>query len=116
MNYNGKTFRATSNTENGETSAETVFHYQQTGTLLTATYIGGRIVAGHLLGLVDADGNLDFRYHQLNTDGQLKTGTCQSTPEVLPNGKLRLHETWQWTSGNESSAVPRFGTSVVEEM
>ena len=116
MNYNGKIFRAITNTENGETSAETVFQYRQTGTLLTAVYSGGRIVAGHLLGLVDQAGNLAFRYHQLNTDGQLKTGTCQSTPEVVPNGKVRLHETWRWTSGDESAAVSRSGTSVLEEV
>ena len=116
MNYDGKTFQVVTNTDNGETSPETVFHYRQTGTLLMATYSGGRIVAGHLLGLVDAAGNLDFRYHQLNTDGQLTTGMCQSTPEVLPNEKIRLHECWQWMSGDGSAAVLRLGTSVVEEV
>lgn len=111
MNYDHKTFRAVVNTANGETSAETVFQYRQTGTLLTGTYGGGRIVAGQLLGLVDEAGNLDFRYHHLNTAGQLQTGTCQSTPEVLPGGRLRLHERWQWTSGDGSA-----GSSVVEEL
>ncbi|HEX9958791.1 MAG TPA: n-acetylglutamate synthase [Fibrella sp.] len=111
MNYHDKVFRAVANTANGETSSETLFHYRQLGSVLTADYSGGRIVTGHLLGLVDEVGNLDFRYHQLNADGQLMTGRCQSTPEVLPGGKIRLHETWQWTSGDESS-----GTSIVEEV
>ena len=104
MNYDNKTFRAASNTANGETSAETIFHYKQVGNILTATYSGGRIMAGHLLGLVDEAGQLD-------TDGQLMTGRCQSVPEQLPDGKIRLHETWQWTSGDQSS-----GTSVVDEV
>lgn len=116
MNYNGKTFRAVSNTTNGETSAETIFQYQQTGDILTASYSGGRIVTGYLLGLVDEAGNLDFCYHQINTDGQLRSGRCRSAPEVLPTGKIRLHETWQWTSGDDSSAVSRLGTSIVEEL
>ncbi|WP_375444807.1 n-acetylglutamate synthase [uncultured Fibrella sp.] len=111
MYYNNKTFRAVSNSGNGETSAETIFHYKQVGNVLMAEYSGGRIVAGHLLGLVDEAGQLDFRYHQINTDGQLMTGQCQSVPEQLPNGKIRLHETWQWTSGDQSS-----GTSVVDEV
>lgn len=111
MHYHNKRFTTTSNSPNGETSAETIFVYQQQGNILTATYAGGSIVSGHLIGLVDAQGNINMRYHQVNQKGELMTGICQSRPEVLANGKLRLHETWQWTSGDHSK-----GTSVVEEM
>jgi hypothetical protein len=111
MNYDGKTFRAVENTPNGEVSGETLFHYRQEGRLVTATYAGGGIVSGHLLALVDADGGLDMRYHHLNRAGELQTGVCRSFPEVLPDGRLRLHETWQWTSGDGSS-----GSSIVEEI
>ncbi len=111
MNYHNKRFRAASNTPNGETSAETIFDYRQQGNILTAAYAGGSIVCGHLIGLVDAQGNIDMRYHQVNRQGELMTGICRSRPEVLENGKIRLHETWQWTSGDHSK-----GTSVVEEV
>lgn len=110
INYNGKIFRPISNTANGETSAETVFVYQQTGNILTASYSGGSIKLGQLIGLVDVDGNIDMRYHQVNQKGELMTGVCQSRPEMLENGKIRLHESWQWTSGDFSS-----GTSIIEE-
>lgn len=110
INYNGKIFRPISNTANGETSAETVFVYQQTGNILTASYSGGGIKLGQLIGLVDVDGNIDMRYHQVNQKGELMTGVCQSRPEMLENGKIRLHESWQWTSGDFSS-----GTSIIEE-
>jgi hypothetical protein len=110
MNYNGKIFRPVANTENGETSGETVFVYKQNGPLLTAEYWGGKIQYGHLIGLVDTQGRIDMRYHQLNIEGELMTGVCQSIPELLPNGKIRLHETWEWTSGDQSK-----GESVVEE-
>jgi len=43
-----------------------------------------------------------MRYHQINTKGELMTGVCKSKPEILPNGKIRLRETWQWTSGDLS--------------
>lgn len=110
INYNGKAFRPVSNTENGETSGETVFHYQQTGNILQSTYSGGKIQFGHLIGLVNEQGHIDMRYHQVNAHGELMTGICQSVPEILPNGKIRLHETWQWTSGDQSH-----GHSIIEE-
>lgn len=110
INYNNKTFRPISNTENGETSKDTIFHYQQEGNILTSEYKGGKIKKGHLVGLVDEKGGIDMRYHQINTDGELMTGICQSTPELLENGKIRLHEVWAWTSGDFSK-----GTSILEE-
>ncbi len=111
INYNDRRFRPVQNSANGETSDETVFHYKQEGNVLTSTYAGGRIRQGHLIGLVDERGCIDMRYHQLNDHGELMTGTCRSIPEMMSNGKVRLHETWQWTSGDGSS-----GSSVLEEI
>ncbi len=110
FNYNNKKFRAVKNTNNGETSPDTVFHYHQEQQIVTSNYSGGKIVTGHLIGLVDQAGNIDMRYHQINSDGKLMTGTCFSKPELMQNGKIRLHETWQWTSGDFSE-----GTSIIEE-
>lgn len=110
INYNNKSFRPVSNSENGETSSETIFHYKQVGNVLTSTYSGGQIIMGHLIGLVDDQGNIDMRYHQVNEKGELMTGRCASTPEEMANGKIRLHETWEWTSGDKST-----GESVIEE-
>lgn len=111
INYNNKTFAAVSNTENGETSSETIFYYKQIGNILTSEYSGGRIKMGHLIGLVDEKGNIEMRYHQINENGEIMTGTCFSKPEILDNGKIRLHESWQWTSGDKSK-----GESIIEEV
>jgi hypothetical protein len=111
MNYNNKKFRPVSNTENGEISQDTLFHYVQNGNVLTCSYSGAKVIMGHLIGLVDEQGNIDMRYHQINNDGQIMTGHCQSTPEILANGKIKLHEVWQWTSGDLSS-----GHSIIEEL
>jgi hypothetical protein len=70
----------------------------------------GRIKYGHLIGLVDHLGNLEMRYHQINDKDVLMTGICISKPEILENGKIRLHENWEWTSGDKSK-----GTSIIEE-
>lgn len=111
INYHGKSFRPVQNSENGETSAETIFQYRQEENILTSTYSGGKIKTGHLIGLVDEKGQIEMRYHQVNTSNELMTGICRSVPEVLPNGKIRLHETWQWTSGDLSK-----GNSILEEI
>ena len=79
--------------------------------ILTRQYSGGQIEFGHLIAVVNTDGSLDMRYHQLNRHGQIMTGTCASTPELLPDGRIRLHEKWQWTSGDQSQ-----GISILEEI
>ena len=75
MNYHDKLFRPISNTVNGETSEQTVFHYKQTGNILTAEYAGGQIQKGHLIGVVDELGNIDMRYHQVINDRDLPIHT-----------------------------------------
>ena len=111
MDYNDKKFRSVSSTENGEISEQTIFHYTQKKNVLTCEYWGGEIIGGHLIGIVEPNGTIDMRYHQINTKGQIRTGICKSKPEILTNGKIRLHENWQWTSGDCS-----MGTSIIEEI
>ena len=107
----GRIFRSIGNTGNGEVDSETRFHYRQAGDVVTATYRGGSIVEGHLIAKVLPGGVLDMRYHHVNDRGELMIGTCRSTPECLPDGRLRFHEDWQWLSGDRSS-----GRSVIEEV
>jgi hypothetical protein len=109
--YNNKTFRPASNSVNGEVDTTTRFHYYQDGSIVWAEYSGGSIAKGSLIATVNEDGSLDMRYHHVNNDGELMTGKCKSIPETLEDGRLRLKETWQWTSGDESS-----GESVLEEV
>lgn len=47
----------------------------------------------------------------MNSDGDLRTGICRSTPVLLEDGRMRLLEKWRWTSGDRSE-----GESVVEEV
>lgn len=111
INYDNRTFRTVSNSVNGEVTEETTYQYQQEGRLVSAIYNGGPILFGHLIATVNEEGQLDMRYHHLNMYGELKTGICISTPEIMPNGKIRLHEKWKWTNGDESE-----GESIIEEI
>jgi hypothetical protein len=114
--YDGRIFRSTSNSATGEVSAATTFRYHQSATephIVWAEYSGGSIVRGHLIGTVASDGSnvLDMRYHHVNDKGGIMTGQCKSTPEVLEDGRLRMHEQWKWTSGGGEE-----GQSVIEEV
>jgi hypothetical protein len=111
IDYNNRVFKTISNSESGEVSIETVFFYFHNLDLVTATYSGGKIAFGQIMAKVLQDDSLDMRYQHVNTSGEIMTGKCLSTPELLPNGKIRLHEKWQWTSGDLSS-----GESIVEEI
>ncbi len=111
INYNNRVFRSVSNSDNGEVSSATTFHDHQDGNVVWATYSGGAIRCGTLIATVENVSRLDMRYHQVNARGELMTGHCRSTPEVLPDGRIRLHERWQWTSGDASA-----GESAIEEV
>lgn len=105
MKYNldGKIFQSLENTENGEVSSDTLFHYYQEGEIISADYSGGSIVRGHLLGKMNENGNLEFAYHHINQQGQLMIGQCTSVPTILPDNRLKYSEDWQWISGDQSS-------------
>lgn len=111
MNYHNKKFRPISNSENGEVSEDMIFHYRQEGNILSFEYHGANIIKGHLIRLVNDDGVISIKYHQVNASGELMTGICNSTPEIQPNGKIKLFEKLQWTSGDKTN-----GNSVLEEV
>jgi len=113
VDYDGRSFRSLSNSENGEVTEETVFRYRQRGRMVWAEYEGGPVLRGFLIGTVADDGSLDFGYQHLNHGLELRTGLCHSTPEPIfgPGGKLRIREEWRWTNGDCSS-----GVSVIEEL
>jgi len=111
INYDNKTFTSVQNSETGDVNTETVFHYHQKDNLVWAEYTGGEIVFGSLIAKVTDDDSLEMHYQHLNAQGELMTGKCFSTPEILADGRIRLYEKWQWTSGNLAK-----GESIVEEI
>jgi hypothetical protein len=95
--------------EGGEVGTLTRFRYREADGRIWASYEGGSIERGYLVGTRQGD-RLDFRYVQLRTDGGTSSGHCVSTVVELPDGRLRLEETWEWESQEGS------GTSVVEQV
>lgn len=111
IDYNDRYFVPATNSEHGEVDSDTLFHYRQEGDLLQGTYSGGRVRFGTLIARVGEDGSLDMRYQHINEAGELMTGICRSVPEILPDGRIRLHESWRWTCGSGDA-----GESVIEEI
>ena len=87
----------------------TTFRYTEADGVVTATYEGGTIRRGFLVGTRDGD-SLDFRYVQLHRDGSTAAGHCTTELEVLPDGRVRLNETWDWESRDG------YGRSIAEEL
>jgi len=111
VSFDNRLFITAGNTPNGDCNRETRFHYRQQGPRVWATYGGGAVQFGSVVAVGGPDGQLDVRYHHVDAAGQFRAGKCITTPEVLPDGRLRLHEAWRWTNGDLSE-----GRSVIEEI
>jgi hypothetical protein len=106
INYDGRRFRpAESDAQNR------VAYYWQDGDLLWGHFVGGKARRGTLTGTCASDGSLHFAYCMVLDDGAVVSGTCRSTPQVLADGRIRLHEAWE-RYGNHAS----HGESVLEEI
>ncbi|MFE5487754.1 hypothetical protein [Streptomyces sp. NPDC056527] len=92
----------------GQVGTRTRFTYHEEDGRIWAEYAGGDVVRGNLVGTRAGD-RLDFRYVQLKGDGSTSSGHCVSIVVELPDGRVRLEETWAWESQEGS------GTSVVEQ-
>ena len=95
INFDNKKIASIENSETGEVSGETIFHYRQKDSLVWAEYFGGEIVFGTLIAKVLENDCLEMCYQHLNESGELMTGKCFSTPEILSDGRIRLYEKWQ---------------------
>ena len=108
--YDGRKLRVVSNTANGNLREGQVFAYRQDGARVWCVYDSPETRFGTLVASADAEGKLDMRYQQMGPTGTPRTGRCVTTPELLADGRLRLHEAWQWTNGDGSK-----GESVLED-
>ncbi len=102
INYDGRRF---SPVEAGE--GDRVAVYRQDGDLLWGEFIGGRARRGTLTGICRPDGELDFAYCMVLDDGQVISGHCTSTPQILDDGRIQLDEVWQRYGAHESAGTSR---------
>ena len=92
-----------------EADGTAVGHYHQDGELVWAEFAGGPVRSGRLVGTCDSHGNLDAAYCQVLFTGEVIAGRVTSAPTTLPDGRLRLTESWRRHDGST-------GVSAIEEM
>ena len=84
-------------------------HYHQDGAMVWAEFDGGPVRTGRLVGTCGPNGVITAAYCQVMADGEVVAGTCRSTPDTLPDGRLRLTEQWRRADGST-------GTSRIEQV
>jgi len=109
ISLDGRTLVGVENSGSGEVSGDTAFEFQQDGDRLYASYAGGDVVDGHLVGTFDGE-QWDIRYAQINAAGETATGHSVGTVELLDDGRVRVKDEWEWESQAGS------GESVLEEI
>ena len=109
ISLEGRVFAGVENSSTGEVGQSTIFTYHQDQDIIWAEYSGGSVIRGYLVGTRNGE-NLHFRYAHLSTGKETSTGVCNSTIEILDDGRVRLHESWAWESR------PERGSSIVEEL
>jgi hypothetical protein len=108
IDYDEKRFRPVG----GPTGEEgRVAAYRQSGDLVWGKFTGGRARRGSLTGTAAPDGRLEFGYSMVLDTGEVVSGRCRSTPEILADGRIRLHEVWERYGARAGS-----GTSCIEEI
>lgn len=92
--------------ENGVVNKDTVFSFSQDQNTVYASYSGGRIAKGFLVGYL-SENQLEFTYCQVQLDGVLDNG--RSRAELTMNeGKIRLIEHFEWASRPGQTGVNIF--------
>lgn len=97
VSLDGRTLVGVANDEEGEVSGETRFNFEQDGERISASYSGGEIVDGYLVGTFDGS-QWDIRYVQINDNNESATGHSVGDVELLDDGRVRVEDEWEWES------------------
>lgn len=116
FSFNNRTFKGVVNYDTGDLTTDTRFHYYQDADGVWGTFEGGNIISGALKAKVIEGGKLDMQWWYTSKDGEEVKGVCISTPEILPDGRYKLHESWTITETSSGEQIGVSGTSVIEEL
>ncbi|MFD9907943.1 hypothetical protein [Streptomyces sp. NPDC059063] len=111
VDYNNKFFASSAAETRGADHDVPLAHYHQAGSVVWAEFRGGKVLLGRLVGTCDAEGTLRLAYSQVLHGGAVVAGECVSTPELLPDGRIRLREQWRRLDDAGST-----GVSYIEEV
>lgn len=90
INYDGKRFRKVSTDPDAPVTL-----YNQQDDIVWAELTGGSVRRGSLTGRCAPDGTIDMAYTMVLHNGAVISGRSTNTPEILPDGRIRLNEVWE---------------------
>lgn len=99
INYDNKKFKVAG--VNNKDS--TIFEYHQSGNIVWGEYSGGSVKKGSLIAKVNDNGVMNMHYHHLNNNSEFKLGKCISSPRVLDDGRIEIHEIYESVGDNPTS-------------
>lgn len=92
--YGGRLFRPSGEDGPPFICPEIIYDFKQKGAVLTIRYSGGKVTIGQALGFLDKKGIMITRFQHLTHDDDFISGTSLIKPEILSNGKIKLHDNW----------------------
>ena len=98
----GRTFRAMSNSAHGQSGSATEMEFTGDDDYVTATYAGGGVRLGQVLGRRTKDDALDMHYHAGSTSGEIRAGHGRATFAADSQGRMRMFIEWQWLTGDHA--------------
>ena len=107
MTLDNKKFITIEN-KNGLSSSETIFHYFQSGTVITGKYKGGAIQEGFIVGKQIEESKIELLFQCLTKEGDLKVGESKGIISENQNGKLELKFDWNWLNGDLSGGKSEY--------
>ena len=97
FNLDGLQMNAVQTAPNGVINRDTIFRFTQERDTVWASYAGGRIVRGFLVGVVQ-DTRLTFHYCQSETGGTLNSGHSRCELQYNADGLVQIIEHFEWAS------------------
>lgn len=108
IDLNNRVFVPIENSEGGAVDARTEFHFHQDGHTFHATYAGGDIIRGHIIGQVTGPDTGHMLYHCLMKNHDLKAGRADALFTIAKDGRLGMALTWAWVSGAEGAGTSQY--------
>ena len=106
-NLNDRLF-VTSGNEHGLSTTETVFHYFQSGEVITGKYRGGEIIEGNFVGKFIAPSQIELRFQCLTKSLDLLSGKSVGLITELPNQRMTLTFDWEWLGESKGGGTSSY--------
>ena len=101
INLHGRRFTLKTNTAGNARPGETTFEFEQDEAAIRASYSGGGVVLGSIVGRHLEDDRLEVLFEQVTTEGKLTGGRGSIQIERTECGKLRFIDDWEFLINGE---------------